>query len=71
MFNGKIKDLTFNRFGKSILTIETNTDLRGLVDRLNEKDLDIEIKEHKEKRAKEGNARARLGHRNIQTSISR
>ena len=58
MFKGTIKDLTFNRFGKSILTIETNTDLRGLVDRLNEKELDIEIKEHKEKRSKDANAYA-------------
>lgn len=56
MFKAKLKDLTFNRFGKSILTIETNNDLRGLFDRLNEKDVEIEIKELKPKRSKDANA---------------
>ena len=52
----KIKDLTFDRFGKSILTIETGADLRETVDRFADKTVEIEIKEHRSKRSKDANA---------------
>jgi hypothetical protein len=56
MFRAKLKDLNFNRFGNSILAIETQTDLRALFDRLNEKEIEVEIKEAKKKRSKDANA---------------
>lgn len=56
MFRAKLKDLNFNRFGNSVLAIETQTDLRALFDRLNEKDIEVEIKEAKKKRSKDANA---------------
>lgn len=56
MFRAKLKDLNFNRFGNSVLAIETQTDLRALFDRLNEKEIEVEIKEAKKKRSKDANA---------------
>ena len=56
MFRARLKDLNFNRFGNSVLSIETQTDLRALFDRLNEKDIEVEIKEAKKKRSKDANA---------------
>ena len=56
MFRAKLKDLNFNRFGNSVLAIETQTDLRALFDRLNDKDIEVEIKEAKKKRSKDANA---------------
>lgn len=56
MFRARLKDLNFNRFGSSVLAIETQTDLRELFDRLNEKEIEVEIKETKKKRSKDANA---------------
>ena len=38
------------------MTIETSADLQGLFDRFNDKEIDIELKEHKERRSKDANA---------------
>jgi len=51
----RLKDLTFNRFGKKVLTIETDADIRGLFDRLNDKDVEVDIKEYRPKRSKDSN----------------
>ena len=58
MFRATVKDLTFNRYGNSVLTIESKTDLRGLYDEFADKEIDVDIKKHREKRSKDANAYA-------------
>ena len=53
---GKLKDLTFDRGGKQILSVEINADFSEEFDRLYESDIDIEIKKHHEKRSLDANA---------------
>lgn len=53
---GKLRDLTMNRDGTQNITVTVQTDFRDQFDQLNGKDLDIEIKQHREKRSKSANA---------------
>lgn len=53
---GKLRDLTMNRDGTQNITLTVQTDFRDQFDALNGKDLDIEIKQHREKRSKSANA---------------
>ena len=53
---GKLRDLTMNRDGTQNITVTVTADFRGSFDRLREKDLDIEIKQHREKRSNDANA---------------
>lgn len=53
---GKLKDLTLNRDRTQNITITVSADFRDQFDRLREKDLDIEIKPHREKRSRDANA---------------
>ncbi len=53
---GKLKDLTMNRDRTQNITVTVNADFREKFDQLMDKDLDIEIKVHREKRSKSANA---------------
>lgn len=53
---GRLKDLTMNRDGTQNITVTVKADFREKFDQLNGKDLDIEIKQHREKRSKSANA---------------
>lgn len=53
---GKLKDLTINRDGTQNITVTVRFDFRETFDRLAEKDLDVEIKQHREKRSRNANA---------------
>lgn len=53
---GKLKDLTLNRDRTQNITVTVSDDFRDQFDRLKEKDLDIEIKPHREKRSRDANA---------------
>ncbi len=54
---GRLKDLTMNRDGSQNVTVTiTGFDFRETFDRLADKDLDIEIKQHRERRSKSANA---------------
>ena len=54
---GILKDMTLNLDGSQNITVTVKgTDFRESFDRLKEKDLDIEIKIHREKRSKSANA---------------
>lgn len=53
---GKLRDLTINRDGSQNITVTVRTDYRSQFDDLKEKDLDIEIKVHREKRSRSANA---------------
>ena len=53
---GRLKDLTMNRDGTQNITVTVSTDFRDMFDRLKDKDLDVEIKQHREKRSKSANA---------------
>lgn len=53
---GKLKDLSFDRQGNSIITLECPCDFGSQYDELNGKVLDIEISEHRAKKSKEANA---------------
>jgi len=53
---GKLRDLTMNRDGTQNITVTVRADFRDHFDQLKEKDLDIEIKQHREKRSKSANA---------------
>lgn len=53
---GILRDLTMNRDGTQNITVTVRADFRDHFDQLKEKDLDIEIKQHREKRSKSANA---------------
>lgn len=53
---GKLRDLTMNRDGTQNITVTVSADFREKFDQLSDKDLDIEIKQHREKRSKNANA---------------
>lgn len=53
---GKLRDLTMNRDGTQNVTVTVSADFREQFDRLRDKELDIEIKQHREKRSKSANA---------------
>ena len=53
---GRLRDLTMNRDRTQNVTITVSTDFRDRFDELMDKDLDIEIKVHREKRSKSANA---------------
>lgn len=53
---GRLRDLTMNRDGSQNITITVNADFRESFDSLKDADLDIEIKQHREKRSKSANA---------------
>ena len=53
---GKLRDLTLNRDRTQNITITVDADFRQKFDELKDKNLDIEIKLHREKRSKDANA---------------
>lgn len=53
---GKLRDLTMNRDRTQNITVTVNADFREKFDQLMDKDLDIEIKIHREKRSQDANA---------------
>lgn len=53
---GKLRDLTMNRDRTQNITVTVTADFRETFDKLRDKDLDIEIKQHREKRSKNANA---------------
>ena len=54
---GRLKDLTLNRDGSQNITVTvTGTDFRETYDSLQGKELDVEIKAHREKRSRSANA---------------
>ena len=53
---GTLRDLTMNRDGTQNITVTVQADFREKFDQLNGKDLDIEIKQHREIRSKSANA---------------
>lgn len=53
---GRLKDLTINRDGTQNITVTVRFDFRETFDRLNDQDLDVEIKQHREKRSRNANA---------------
>ena len=53
---GKLKDLTMNRDGTQNITVSVRFDFREKFDQLQDKELDIEIKQHREKRSRNANA---------------
>ena len=53
---GKLRDLTINRDRTQNITVTVGADFRQLYDQLKDKQLDILIKPHREKRSKDANA---------------
>ena len=53
---GKLRDLTMNPDRTFNVTVTVNSDFREKFDQLKDKDLDIEIKQHREIRSKNANA---------------
>lgn len=53
---GKLKDLVIERDGRQSITVTVKSDFRGQFDELSGKDLDIDIKIHREKRSRNANA---------------
>lgn len=53
---GRLRDLTMNPDRTFNVTLTVKADFRETYDRLRDKDLDIEIKQHREKRSKSANA---------------
>lgn len=53
---GRLRGLAYSRRGKQLLTIEIDGDFGERYDALSEKELDITIAEHREKRSKNANA---------------
>lgn len=53
---GKLKDLTMNRDGSQNVTVTVTADFRRTFDQLKGKDLDIEIKQHRERRSRDANS---------------
>lgn len=52
----KVNDLTFNLNGEQLITLNVQSDFTPFVDNLIDKELEIEIKEYKEKRSLNANA---------------
>lgn len=52
---GTLRDLTFTKGGKQILSITLDGDFREQYDKLAEKTLDVDIKVHRKKRSKNAN----------------
>lgn len=52
---GKLKDLTRNMDGTWNLTVAINGDCRAVWDKYRDKDVDVEIKKHREKRSLDAN----------------
>lgn len=55
---GKLKDLARNLGGKYIVSVEVDGDPRMLFNKLKDKEIDLEIKQHRKKRSREANAYA-------------
>ena len=53
---GKLRDLTMNPDRTFNVTITVERDIRELYDKLKDKDLDVEIRQYREKRSKSANA---------------
>lgn len=53
---GTLRDLTMNRDGTQNVTLTVRADFRDKFDQMNGKELDIEIKVHREKRSRSANA---------------
>ncbi|MGN1118305.1 MAG: hypothetical protein ACI4RU_06805 [Acutalibacteraceae bacterium] len=53
---GRLKDLTFERNGDSVITVTVQTDFGEEFDRLKDFEVDVEIKRHREKRSRNANA---------------
>ena len=56
--NGKLKDLTRNMDGTWNLTVTINGDCRAIWDKYREKDVDLEVKQHRNKRSLDANGYA-------------
>ena len=52
----KVNDLTFNLSGEQLITLNVQSDFTPFIDNLIDKELEIEIKEYKEKRSLNANA---------------
>lgn len=52
----KVNDLTFNLNGEQLITLNIQSDFTPFIDNLIDKELEIEIKEYKEKRSLNANA---------------
>ena len=52
---GKLRDLTINRDRTQNITVTVGADFRDMFDKLKDRQLDIEIKPHREKRSKSAN----------------
>ena len=52
----KVNDLTFNLNGEQLITLNVQSDFTPFIDNLIDKELEIEIKEYKEKRSLNANA---------------
>lgn len=52
---GKLKDLTRNMDGSWNLTVTVNGDCRAIWDKLHTKDVDIDLKQHRDKRSRAAN----------------
>lgn len=52
---GKLRDLTMNRDGTQNITLTVQDDFRNQFDQLSDKDLDVEIKIHRERRSRDAN----------------
>ena len=53
---GRLKDLTFGRRGEQIISLTVQADFRSRFDELKDVDLDIEIKQHRNRRSLNANA---------------
>lgn len=53
---GKLKSLTFERNGDSVITVTVRSDFGDQFDELKDFDVDVEIKRHREKRSLSANA---------------
>ena len=56
--NGKLKDLTRNMDGTWNLTVTINGDCRAIWDKYREKEIDLEVKQHRNKRSLDANGYA-------------
>ena len=53
---GRLRDLTMNRDRTQNITVTVTADFRDQFDQLQDKDLDIEIRQHREKRSQDANS---------------
>lgn len=53
---GKFKEITFGRNGEQIVSFVLRSDISSALDELKDKDLDIEVKRHREKRSMSANS---------------